>query len=123
MCFTTTTRLRMRSPQLFLICADLLELNFESSNQNSDIFYTVLFFRVSKDVVGKKPVQTENQVSVVMASNCDGCAVTEYEAISRFFKKNDESVQFFRDHGVLPKKVKCPKCGKDCVLRSPWWCC
>ena len=51
--------------------------------------------------------------------------MTEYEAIARFYENNSESLRFFREHGVLPKEVNCPKCTTPCVLRSdrPQWQC
>lgn len=49
---------------------------------------------------------------------CEGCQVTYFQCIARFFEKNDISRQFLREHGVLSSVVHCPKCEKECSLRE-----
>ena len=60
-----------------------------------------------------------------MNSLCEGCHVTEFEAIVKFFNNNEEALVFLRKHGVLPNTVTCPTCDKPCVLRKdrPTWQC
>jgi len=56
---------------------------------------------------------------------CDSCSYTYFCAIATFFENNEKSVQFFRDHKVLPSEVVCPKCGAKCSYREDqniWRC-
>ena len=56
---------------------------------------------------------------------CDGCSHTFFHCISRFYKNNESSLEFFRAHGVLPTSVSCPTCNKVCSYRSDkhqWRC-
>ena len=57
--------------------------------------------------------------------SCDSCEVSYFPAIQRFFENNTAAIDFLRLHGVLPSKVKCPRCGSDLKLRSDryqWEC-
>ena len=56
---------------------------------------------------------------------CVRCSRTFFNCISRFYKKNESSIEFFRAHGVLPSCVSCPTCDKVCSYRSDkhkWRC-
>lgn len=58
-------------------------------------------------------------------AQCDGCALHYFGSISQFFENNQASVEFLRNHGVLPSAVKCPACDADCALRPDnhmWRC-
>ncbi|XP_064092898.1 uncharacterized protein LOC135205735 [Macrobrachium nipponense] len=60
-----------------------------------------------------------------MASVCEGCVLTESDAASRFTRNNEETLSFLREHAVLPRAVKCPRCDKPCTLRAErhqWEC-
>ena len=56
-------------------------------------------------------------ISLTMAPVCDGCCLTELQAISRFFL-NDDSLAFLRANGVLPTYPVCPNCEKPLLYRA-----
>ena len=60
-----------------------------------------------------------------MAEVCEGCQLTDFQAIARFFENNVESVQFLRDHGAITSSVNCGNCGNLGTLRKdkPIWQC
>ena len=60
-----------------------------------------------------------------MDNICEGCELTEFQAIKNFYEEPEASITFLRNHGVLPTSVTCPKCSKPCTLRSdrPTWQC
>ncbi|XP_076048299.1 uncharacterized protein LOC143029532 [Oratosquilla oratoria] len=41
---------------------------------------------------------------------CTGCAPTPGDVNKRCYKDNKSSLQFLREHGVLPSTVNCPRC-------------
>ena len=56
---------------------------------------------------------------------CQGCVVTLHQAILRFSNNKESTREFLINHGVFPRAVKCPKCGRDCVYRPDlhqWYC-
>ena len=58
-------------------------------------------------------------------STCDGCERLYMQNIKQFYGDNEESLNFLRDHGVLPKHVVCPRCGRNCTFRkdkNTWRC-
>lgn len=57
-------------------------------------------------------------MSVEMEDICKGCAPLYYEVIEANYKNNEASLEFFQAHGVLPRKLTCPKCGNKCRLRN-----
>ena len=54
---------------------------------------------------------------------CGDCSFGYLESTVHFYKKNDVSLEFFRAHGVLPFKVKCPVCENECVGNESVWRC
>lgn len=59
-------------------------------------------------------------------ASCAGCPHDYFFTIAKYYEKNQESLEYFRDHGVLAKEVTCGKCGGACVLRQDryqWRCC
>ena len=61
-----------------------------------------------------------------MEGLCTGCdGLKEYRAICRFFENDENSLDFFRSHGVIPSFVVCPKCNSNCVYQKEqhlWRC-
>lgn len=58
-------------------------------------------------------------------SLCENCEFTFYKDIAKFFRKDEESVQFLCGHGVLPNRVLSPRCKSECSYRSDkhsWRC-
>ena len=58
-------------------------------------------------------------------ARCDSCKLSYYSAIQRFYENNSAALDFLRRHGVLPSKVKCPRCNSDLKLRTDryqWEC-
>ena len=58
-------------------------------------------------------------------SLCSGCSEDYFSCIGQFYKKDQECLEFLRNHGVLPSEVKCVKCGRACVYREDdheWRC-
>ena len=44
------------------------------------------------------------------------CKLGFLRGIKRFLDDDEESLNFLRQHGVIPYQVKCPRCKEDCVL-------
>lgn len=58
-------------------------------------------------------------------SQCGGCFEDYFSCIAQFYKKNHESLEFLRGHGVLPRGVTCGRCGRACLYREDkheWRC-
>ncbi|RUS71462.1 hypothetical protein EGW08_020777 [Elysia chlorotica] len=58
-------------------------------------------------------------------ATCAHCSLDYFTAISKFFNNQEASLEFLRDHGVIPKDLKCPKCGGSCTFREEdhlWRC-
>ncbi|XP_076057630.1 male abnormal protein mab-31-like isoform X2 [Oratosquilla oratoria] len=56
---------------------------------------------------------------------CTGCVPTPGDVDKRCYKDNKSSVQFLREHGVLPCRVNCPRCNRPCWFREDrhtWVC-
>ncbi|XP_045112256.1 uncharacterized protein LOC123505164 [Portunus trituberculatus] len=64
-----------------------------------------------------------------MAELCGGCDLPSWEIFGKFHGQipgnSANALQFLREHGVLPSRVWCPRCGVPCHLRkdSPRWYC
>ena len=59
------------------------------------------------------------------SSTVENCQWNYYQVIVRFWENDEKSVDFLREHGVLPKSVQCPRCDKPCTLRQDtrtWRC-
>ena len=50
--------------------------------------------------------------------HCAGCERNYFKVIAEFFEDSGKSLQFLRDHGVLPTVVQCPTCHRDCTYRE-----
>ncbi|XP_063613495.1 uncharacterized protein LOC134786772 [Penaeus indicus] len=60
-----------------------------------------------------------------MSEVCLGCECNYFEFIQKFYKDNEASIAYLRDHGVLPLGVSCPRCNKPCHYRAErhtWYC-
>lgn len=49
---------------------------------------------------------------------CTGCEQTFEQTIARFYQQDDTAIEFFQCHGVLPKKLICKSCLKECNFDS-----
>ncbi|XP_047488392.1 uncharacterized protein LOC125038837 [Penaeus chinensis] len=60
-----------------------------------------------------------------MSKVCLGCECNYFEFIQKFYRDNEASIAYLRDHGVLPLEVNCPRCKKPCHYRAErhtWYC-
>lgn len=60
-----------------------------------------------------------------MAKVCPGCECNYFEFIQKFYRDNEASIAYLRDHGVLPLEVICPRCKTPCHYRAErhtWYC-
>ncbi|CAL4120768.1 unnamed protein product, partial [Meganyctiphanes norvegica] len=47
---------------------------------------------------------------------CSGCNLSEYKVVEMCYYNNEGALKLFRQHGVLPMSVTCPRCNKPCTL-------
>ena len=62
---------------------------------------------------------------LIMAASCVTCSINYFDSIGKFIRNDKESINFLCDHSVLPKEVKCGKCGNQCIYyddRRLWRC-
>ena len=53
-------------------------------------------------------------ILVCEMASCESCDLDYVKAMSTFYEKDEIALSFLRNHGVLPKEVKCPKCNNLC---------
>ena len=41
---------------------------------------------------------------------CDSCSFSFEEAIAKFKNNDEAAIEFFKDHGVIPRQKTCPTC-------------
>ena len=51
-------------------------------------------------------------------SLCEGCSRDYFQCIVDFHSQIEKSVEFLRNHGVLPLSIECPKCHNQCIHRE-----
>ncbi|CAL4120772.1 unnamed protein product [Meganyctiphanes norvegica] len=58
---------------------------------------------------------------------CSGCNLSEYKVVEMCYHNDEGALKLFRQHGVLPMSMTCPKCNKACTLnetKNKWfWRC
>ena len=88
-----------------------------------------MFWPISATLFKGEPVRHCSSAIVFQDGSEFGCILwflwSIYFAIQRFYENNTAALDFLRVHGVLPSKVKCPRCGSDLKLRSDryqWEC-
>ena len=54
--------------------------------------------------------------SAVIQGTCETCKLGPYRFHHEFVDNDDKALDFLRTHGVLPRGVQCPHCGKACTL-------
>ena len=68
---------------------------------------------------------TSFAMDATMQFDCTGCSLSFYIIISNYFRKEEEAITFFRNHGVLPSAVECPNCKEPCTYtksKQAWRC-
>ena len=56
---------------------------------------------------------------------CEVCGLSFFDFIQKFHKNNEECLNFFKDHNIIPSALTCPKCKSACIFRQDqalWRC-
>ncbi|XP_027218228.1 uncharacterized protein [Penaeus vannamei] len=60
-----------------------------------------------------------------MDTQCAACENNYFDFLAKYHRNNEASLQYLRDHGVLPVDVQCPHCKTPCHYRKDrhqWVC-
>ena len=66
-----------------------------------------------------------NLQPVATMDSCSSCFYDYFSAIKTFHSDNKKSIEFLREHGILPNEVHCPKCNNPCTFTEDkhlWRC-